>query len=130
MRPARLSACLGYCELCIAERSIDKTSGQLSPASVINKRSKFRRRTRPRCLRRGTIDRIVSIAVTTNPTAQRIAGQVTDAFPWDEAPRHLVRDRDDAFGSAYNHRVVAISIRDHPVAPRSPYMAETVTSSA
>jgi transposase InsO family protein len=65
--------------------------------------------------------RIVSIAVTTNPSAQWIAGQVTDAFPWDEAPRHLVRDRDDAFGSTYRHRVRAMGIRDHPIAPRSPW---------
>ena len=31
------------------------------------------------------------IGVTSNPTAEWIAGQVTDAFPWDEAPRHLIR---------------------------------------
>src|ERR1700720_3460963 len=45
--------------------------------------------------------RLVSIRVTNNPTAEWIAGQVTDAFPWDEAPRHLIRDRDGAFGPAY-----------------------------
>jgi hypothetical protein len=37
--------------------------------------------------------RLVRIGVTTNPTAEWIAGQVTEAFPWDEAPRHLLRDR-------------------------------------
>ena len=42
--------------------------------------------------------RLVRISVTSNPTAEWIAGQVTDAFPWDEAPRHLIRDRDRAFG--------------------------------
>ncbi len=35
--------------------------------------------------------RLVQIAVTSNPTAEWIAGQVTEAFPWDEAPRHLIR---------------------------------------
>ena len=40
--------------------------------------------------------RLVSISVTNNPNAEWIAGQVTDAFPWDEAPRHLTRDRDGA----------------------------------
>src|ERR1700675_3020892 len=45
--------------------------------------------------------RLVTISVTSNPTAEWIAGQVTDAFPWDEAPRHLVRNRDRAFGPAY-----------------------------
>jgi transposase InsO family protein len=65
--------------------------------------------------------RLVSISVTSNPTAEWIAGQVTDAFPWDEAPRHLIRDRDWAFGSAYTRRIRAMEIRDHPTAPRSPW---------
>jgi transposase InsO family protein len=65
--------------------------------------------------------RLVSISVTNNPTAEWIAGQVTDAFPWDEAPRHLIRDRDGAFGPAYTRRIHAMGIRDHPVAPRSPW---------
>ena len=34
------------------------------------------------------------ISVTSNLSAELIAGQVTDAFPWDEVPRHLIRDRD------------------------------------
>ena len=65
--------------------------------------------------------RLVSIRVTNNPTAEWIAGQVTDAFPWDEAPRHLLRDRDGAFGPAYTRRIRAMRIRDHPTAPRSPW---------
>ncbi len=44
--------------------------------------------------------RLVRIAVTSNPMAEWIAGQVTEAFPWDEAPRHLIRNRDGAFGPA------------------------------
>ena len=65
--------------------------------------------------------RLVRIAVTTNPTAEWIAGQVTEAFPWDEVPRHLLRDRDGAFGSAYTRRIRAMGIRDHPVAACSPW---------
>ncbi len=65
--------------------------------------------------------RMVSISVTNNPTAEWIAGQVTDAFPWDEAPRHLIRDRDGAFGPTYTRRIRAMRIRDHPTAPRSPW---------
>jgi hypothetical protein len=65
--------------------------------------------------------RLVKISVTANPTAQWIAGQVTDAFPWDEAPSHLIRDRDGAFGPAYTHRIRAMRIRDHPTAARSPW---------
>jgi hypothetical protein len=57
---------------------------------------------------------LVSISVTNNPTAEWIASQVTDAFPWDEAPRHLIRDRDGAFGPAYT----AVFVHGDP---RSPY---------
>src|ERR1700738_4777450 len=65
--------------------------------------------------------RLVTISVTANPTAQWIAGHVTDAFPWDETPRHLLRDRDGAFGPAYVRRIHAMRIRDHPTASRSPW---------
>jgi transposase InsO family protein len=65
--------------------------------------------------------RLVRIAVTNNPTAEWIAGQVTEAFPWDEAPRHLIRDRDGAFGPVYTRRIRVMGIRDHPVAARSPW---------
>ncbi len=64
---------------------------------------------------------IPSIRVTHNPTAEWIAGQVTDAFPGDEAPRHPIRDRDGTFGPAYTRRIRAMGIRDHPTAPRSPW---------
>ena len=64
---------------------------------------------------------LVSISVTDKPTAEWIAGHVTDAFPWDEAPRHLIRDRDGAFGPAYVRRIRAMRIRDHPIAPRAPW---------
>jgi transposase InsO family protein len=64
---------------------------------------------------------MVRIAVTTNPTAEWIAGQVTEAFPWDEAPRHLIRDRDGSFGPGYTRHIRAMGIRDHPTAPRSPW---------
>src|SRR5271166_5591553 len=65
--------------------------------------------------------RLVSISVTSNPTAEWIAGQVIDAFPWGQAPRHLIRDRDGAFGPAYTRRIRAMGIRDRPTAPRSPW---------
>jgi transposase InsO family protein len=70
---------------------------------------------------RHTRRQLVTIAVTATPTAQWIAGQVTDAFPWDEGPRYLMRDRDGAFGAVYTRRIRAMGIRDHPTAPRSPW---------
>ena len=69
----------------------------------------------------------IRVSVTTNPTAEWIAGQVTEAFPWNEAPRRLTRDRDRSFGPAYTHRIRAMGIRDHPTAPRAP--CKTLTSS-
>jgi transposase InsO family protein len=59
--------------------------------------------------------------VTANPTAEWIARQITDAFPWSEAPDYLIRDRDAAYGHAVTRRLAAMGIRDHPTAPRSPW---------
>jgi hypothetical protein len=64
---------------------------------------------------------LIGFGVTAHPTAEWIARQVTEAFPWDEAPRYLIRDRDGAFGPAYTRRVRAMGIRDRPTAPRSPW---------
>ena len=65
--------------------------------------------------------RLISLAVTTNPTAQWIAQQITEAFPWDVLPGHLVRDRGAAYGHAVTRRLSAMGIRDRPTAPRSPW---------
>jgi hypothetical protein len=63
---------------------------------------------------------LVWIAVTSSPTAEWIARQITEAFPWDSAPRYLIRDRDRVFGSVVmQRRLRAMGIRDKPIAPRS-----------
>jgi hypothetical protein len=62
----------------------------------------------------------VWINVTTNPTAEWIARQLTEAFPWDEAPRYLIRDRDRIYGAFVMRRIRAMGIRDKPTAPASP----------
>src|SRR5215203_2801610 len=64
---------------------------------------------------------LVWVNVTANPTAQWIARQITEAFPWDEAPDYLIRDRDASYGQAVTKRLAAMGIRDHPTAPRSPW---------
>src|SRR5882672_5763319 len=64
--------------------------------------------------------RLISLSVTANPTAEWIARQITDAFPWNEAPAYLIRDRDASYGHAVTRRLSAMGIRDHPTAPRSP----------
>jgi transposase InsO family protein len=61
------------------------------------------------------------IAVTRNPTAEWLARQITEAFPWDSAPKYLVRDNDRAFGAAFKARVRAMGIRDRPTSFRSPW---------
>ena len=67
---------------------------------------------------------LLGFAVTDHPTAEWLARQVIEAFPWDTAPRDLLRDRDAAFGPSYTRRVCAMGIRDHPVAARSPWWVE------
>jgi transposase InsO family protein len=64
---------------------------------------------------------LVWINVTTNPTAEWIARQITEAFPWNEAPRYLVRDRDRIYGTIVRRRLHAMGIRDKPIAPASPW---------
>jgi transposase InsO family protein len=64
---------------------------------------------------------LVWINVTANPTAEWIAHQVTEAFPWDDAPQYLVRDRDRIFGMIVTRRLRAMGIRDKPIAPASPW---------
>jgi transposase InsO family protein len=65
--------------------------------------------------------RLISLTVTANPTAEWIARQITDAFPWNEAPDYIIRDRDGSYGHAVTRRLSAMGIRDHPTAPRSPW---------
>jgi transposase InsO family protein len=65
--------------------------------------------------------RLISLSVTAHPTAEWIAQQVTEAFPWDEAPDYMIRDRDASYGQAVTKRLAAMGIRDHPIAPRSPW---------
>lgn len=58
---------------------------------------------------------------TVHPTAEWIAQQITEAFPWDQTPKHLIRDRDASYGAVFKRRLATLAIRDHPTAPRSPW---------
>src|SRR6267142_1807947 len=64
---------------------------------------------------------LVWINVTTNPTAEWVARQITEAFPWDEAPRYVIRDRDRIYGTVVTRRLRAMGIRDKPIASASPW---------
>ncbi len=69
------------------------------------------------------IDRrdLVWINVTAHPTAEWVARQITEAFPWNEAPRYMIRDRDYIYGAVVTRRLRAMGIRDKPTAPASPW---------
>jgi transposase InsO family protein len=50
-----------------------------------------------------------------------VARQITEAFPWNEAPRYMIRDRDRIYGPVVTRRLRAMGIRDNPIAPASPW---------
>ena len=64
---------------------------------------------------------LVWINVTAYPTADWVARQLTEAFPWNEAPRYMIRDRDRIYGAVVTRRLRAMGIRDKPTAPASPW---------
>jgi putative transposase len=65
--------------------------------------------------------RIVHFNVTEHPTAAWTAQQVVEAFPWNDAPRYLVRDRDRIYGAHFRQRVQNMGIEEVVIAPRSPW---------
>jgi transposase InsO family protein len=64
---------------------------------------------------------LVWINVTAHPTAEWVARQITEAFPWNEAPPYMIRDRDSIYGAVVTRRLRAMGIRDRPIAPASPW---------
>ena len=64
--------------------------------------------------------RIRHVAVTAHPTAAWTAQQLRDAFPWDEAPRYLIHDRDHAF-DCLGVTAKAMAIEEVLTAPRAPW---------
>jgi hypothetical protein len=64
---------------------------------------------------------ILWLEVTTIPTAEWIANQLTESCGWEQAPRYLIRDRDRPYGEIFVRRVRSIGIRDRPTSPRSPW---------
>jgi transposase InsO family protein len=65
--------------------------------------------------------RILNFAVTAHPTAEWTAQQMHETFPWDTAPRYLLRDRDRIFGQDFVDQVKAMGIEQVLSAPRSPW---------
>jgi len=65
--------------------------------------------------------RILHFGVTAHPTAEWTAQQLREAFPWDTAPRYLLRDRDRIFGADFSKQVQDMAIQEVLSAPRSPW---------
>jgi transposase InsO family protein len=64
---------------------------------------------------------VVHFNVTEHPTAQWTAQQIVEAFPFDTAPRYLLRDRDNIYGERFRRRVKSLGVDEVRIAPRSPW---------
>jgi len=65
--------------------------------------------------------RVLHFNITTNPTAEWTAQQIVNAFPWDEASRLLLRDRDSIYGEFFQRRIKNMGIKQVVTAARSPW---------
>ena len=65
--------------------------------------------------------RPIHFAVTANPTAEWTVRQLLEAFPWDSAPRYLLRDRDGIYGEKFHEAATWLGIREVLTAPKSPW---------
>ena len=70
--------------------------------------------------------RVVHFNVTANPTAEWTARQVVEAFPYDEAPKYIVRDRDLIYGELFRRRVRQMNIEEVVTTFRSPWQSPYV----
>ena len=64
---------------------------------------------------------MLHFTVTEHPTAGWTARQIAEAFPWDTAPRYLLRDRDGVYGIHFRRRVAGFQITEVLIGPRSPW---------
>jgi putative transposase len=65
--------------------------------------------------------RVIHFNVTAHPTAEWTLQQLREAFPIEQVPRYLLRDRDNIFGSEFRKEVKALGIEEVLSAPRSPW---------
>ncbi len=70
--------------------------------------------------------RVVFFNVTANPTSGWAAQQIVEAFPWDTAPKYLLRDRDSIYGSNFRKRLKNMGIKEVMTAFRSPWQSPFV----
>ncbi len=65
--------------------------------------------------------RVVHFNVTPRPTVRWTAQQIVEAFPCDEAPRFLIRDRDGIYSECFRQRMKRVGIEEVIIAYRSPW---------
>jgi putative transposase len=65
--------------------------------------------------------KIVHFNITTSPTAAWTAQQIVNTFPYDTAPKYLLRDRDAIYGSVFVQRLEGMGIQQKMISPRSPW---------
>jgi transposase InsO family protein len=65
--------------------------------------------------------RVIHFNVTTNPTDAWTTQQIVEAFPWQDPPKYLLRDRDKTYGQAFKKRVSAVGFEEVLTAARSPW---------
>ncbi len=67
--------------------------------------------------------RVVHFNVTEHPSQQWTTQQIIDAFPYDEAPRYMIRDHDATYGQSFRHRIKHMGVRQVVIARRSPWQS-------
>ncbi|HTX51879.1 MAG TPA: integrase core domain-containing protein, partial [Candidatus Baltobacteraceae bacterium] len=65
--------------------------------------------------------KVLHFNVTEHPTAQWTAQQLVEAFPWDTAPKYLLRDRDAVYGAWFQRRAASLGLEQVLTAPQSPW---------
>ena len=70
--------------------------------------------------------RVIHFNVTAHPSSEWTARQIAEAFPWDSAPRYLLRDRDSIYGGSFRQIVREMGTQEVLTAPRSPWQSPYV----
>jgi putative transposase len=65
--------------------------------------------------------RLLHVKVTDHPTFAWTRQQLREAFPWEDTPRFLLRDRDRVYGVDFGAAVRSMGIEDVVTAPRFPW---------
>ncbi|MGD9200047.1 MAG: integrase core domain-containing protein [Chitinispirillia bacterium] len=67
--------------------------------------------------------KLLHFNITKNPTAHRTANQIVQAFPYDTAPKYLIRDRDSIYGNYFQNRIKNMDINEVIISYRSPWQS-------